>query len=165
MRLKLLILPALVLTAGAQAATFSDRLHGFSVTIPPGWKQSTPAGTAVLFTSPRALSGYRPTINVLVQTMRQPLTQQQYQNRSLANLSAFIPEAKVVSTGPLTFGGVKGNQTTYTGRQGQRQMYWISTYVIRGKNVYLITGATLKGTEKDLVKVMQPFVKSFKLKG
>ena len=44
-----LMVALLALNAGGLAAAYKDAVNGFAVTPPPGWKQSTYPGTAVVF--------------------------------------------------------------------------------------------------------------------
>jgi hypothetical protein len=160
------VLPVLLTAAlgAAQAATFTSTRDGLSVTAPPGWLKRDVAGVTVKYAAPTTIQGFRPNINVVVQTLKTPMTLAQYYARSAADLKLLLPGGKILGNAPLTFGGIKGSQTTYQGRQGARTLYYQSAYILRGKKAYLITGTTLKGAgaEAALKKVMTPFVKSFR---
>ncbi|WP_162393819.1 DcrB-related protein [Deinococcus kurensis] len=157
-----LMVALLALNAGGLAAAYKDAVNGFAVTPPPGWKQSTYPGTAVVFlTAP--VDGFATNINVVVQPLPAGMTQAAYHTLSLKQIRTLVTDAHILSTRAVTLGGVPGNSVVYTGRQGQFKLYFFSTYAVRGGRAFLVTTTTRQGSEAGAKSVNDAVVKSFQI--
>ena len=157
-----LSLAGLTLLNSSLAATYKNAGDGFSVTPPPGWTQVSYPGAAVVFAD-KPVGNFAPNLNVVVQPLPPGITQAQYHALSVEQIKTLITDSRIISTRATTLGGAKANETVYTGRQGEYNLYFIATYAVTGGKAYLVTATTTQGNQARLSPVNAAFVKSFKL--
>ena len=156
------LLACLTLTSSALA--YTDPQYDFTATAPAGWRQSSYAGTAVVFLAPRAVSGFNPNINVLVQDLPAGMTLKAYDDLTLGQIKTYITDGKIISHGNATLGGVPARRLTYMGRQGQATLFFTQVYAVFGQQAYVLTGTTVQGHEASMESALAGFAKSFKHK-
>ena len=144
------------------AAAYTNTESRFSATAPGGWKQASYPGTTVVFLAPRVVSAFNPNINVLVQDLPGGMTLKAYTDLSVPQIKQFITDSRILTQNASTLGGVPARQLTYTGRQGQHQLFFAQTYAVVGQRAYVLTGTTVQGQEAALLPVMAEFIKQFR---
>ena len=163
MKQLLLGLAALTTVSAAQAVTFSSPKEGYAITVPANWTQGSYPGASVIFMAPKALPGFHPNMNVMVQSLPQGMTLGQYHEVSLAQIPQAFTEGKVLRVVKTTLGGVPAYDVTYQGqlKSDKDKLLFEAVYAVKGQRAYLITTTTLLSQPATLPPMKQ-FVSGFK---
>jgi hypothetical protein len=121
--------------------TYTDQAHKFTIQYPKEWTQQA-QGNVLMFLSPRAdaTDQFQENVNIILQDLSaQPMNLEQYTALSKKQISDAYGANAVISQGPATIAGQKGEyliyNMTYNGRPLKIKSYWF----IKGKMAYLFT--------------------------
>ena len=145
------------------ATKFTDKPHGFSVTVPDGWSQVTTPGTAAAFKSPTSSAGFTPNINVVVAELPGAMSVQDYAKASAAQFEQALPGAKRANVANGVMGGAPAVAQVYTATVQGRPLVFSQVLTVVGKRAYVVTGTTILDQATSISSQLASFVKSFTL--
>lgn len=164
-----LLLPVLALSALSASASFASAqaafvssTYGVSVTAPSGWKQVSYPGVVVAFAAPVATGRFATNVNMTVESLPTGITLAQYITAGKATLKRLITDYKPLGTRSTTLGGQPAQEQTFSGRQGEFDLYFTQTIALKSGRAYVLTGTTLLTRKATLGTPMNQFVKSLK---
>ncbi|NUQ01767.1 MAG: hypothetical protein HUU35_18130, partial [Armatimonadetes bacterium] len=116
---------------------------GFSIALPNDWQQTEQyEGTAVAAFGPAASpTAARPTLNVVVETVPENLTIEEYFHTSQENLGGFMRGYKQIETGDVVLAGKSARWLISSYRLGEKDFQAMAWFVINGPSAYVITCA------------------------
>ena len=148
-------------SAPAQAS-FSSSEYGFMVTAPSGWRQVSYPGVVVAFASPTVTGHFATNVNVTVESVPAGFTLAQYIQAGQATLKRVITDFKPTGSRSVVLGGLPAHQQDFSGKQGEFNLYFSQTIVLRSGRAYVLTGTSLLTQKATLTPSMTEFVKGFK---
>lgn len=149
-------------SALAQGAAYTDRVNGFSVTPPAGWRQSKAPGAAAFFSAPAPVDGVTSNLNVVVKTLPSTVTLDDFSSLSSSEVAKAFPGSTKEKTYRGTLDGQPAATTAYTLPVKGRTLVSVQTIVIVGKRVYVLTGVTAASNASAFGAVNAAIIKSFR---
>ncbi len=147
----------LLATAGA---SYTNAQYKFTATAPKGWKQLSYPGTLVVFAGAPS-GGFAPNINVTAEKLPAGITLKQYEVAGRANLKKVITNYKFLGRRDTTLNGLAAIEQSFTGRQGEFDLFFTQTVALRGGQAYVLTGTCRQNLRTGLLPAMSGFVRTF----
>jgi hypothetical protein len=144
-------------TAGA---SHTNAKYKFSASAPKDWKQLSYPGTLVVFAG-APTGGFSPNLNVTFEKLPPGITLKQYEEVGRANLAKAITKYRFVGRRDITRSGLKAVEQSFTGRQGQFDLFFTRTVAIRSGRAYVLTGTGRADLRAGHLPPMAAFVKAF----
>ena len=158
------LLPALLFVSlaglslsGRAGAAFVSQEYGFTTSTPAGWKQVSYPGVLVAYASPTVVDRFATNVNVTVETLPAGMTLAQYIAAGQANLKRLITDFKAIGVRNTTLSGSPARQQTFSGRQGEFNLYFTQTVTVHGGRAYVLTGTSLLSQTASLSGPMAAF--------
>lgn len=127
-------------TAGFE--TYRDAKYDFTIGYPKDWdKQEGTLGSAVLLLSPLEGSSdeFRENVNVLVQTLPDKMSLDQYTKLSLDQAPKLITGFDLLDEGSTNLAGSPAHQVHYRGEQGSFRLEWKQVWTVRDGKAFVLT--------------------------
>ena len=161
--LPVVLAAALLTTATTATAAYVNSEYGFSATAPKGWKQLAYPGAIVVFAG-AASGGFATNINVTSEKLHAGISLARYEAAGRENLKKAITDFKFLGRRSITLGGQPAFEQSFTGRQGQFDLYFTQAIAISGGRGFIVTGTSIDKLRSTLIPAMAGFEKTFAFK-
>jgi hypothetical protein len=167
-RVRVLVVAACILAASAGfvraqsplAQIVTDPQGRFALTFPQTWEVATRAdGMIVLVAAGPAEAGYRPTVNVVVELLPEPMPPATYAARAEPLAATVFHGYTVVKEGSATIAGRPAYYRYFTWEPNNAPpVYQLQAYFTSGRSAYVLTGRTINqpdSIQRDMPLIVQ----------
>ena len=151
---------ALLSSATTATAAYVNSEYGFSAIAPKGWQQLAYPGAIVVFAG-AASGGFATNINVTAEKLPAGISLAQYEAAGRKNLKKVITDFRFLGRRTITLGGLPAFEQSFTGRQGQFDLYFTQAIAISGGRGFIVTGTSVQKLRSTLIPAMAGFEKTF----
>lgn len=148
------------------AGVYTNDDDGYSIAFPPDWTlQEDAFGLSVAALSGDVSNGYTNNVSVVLEDLRgQEVTLDEYLEITLENAPQLVTDFTVESQEPATLAGQDAVRLTYTGRQGEATLRFISTVMLDGGTAYTVTYTSEVGSTEATRAAAEAAIVSFTLR-
>jgi len=146
-------------------ASYSDSKYGFTLQYPKDWeKQAGAMGSAVLILSPREGDSdtFRENVNVLVQTLPDKMTLDQYTKLSLDQAPKLISRFDLLDQGPTQLAGRPARRVHYRGEQGVFRLEWEQVWSVLEGQAFVLTYTAERARYGTYLRTAEAMFASFR---
>ncbi|HLJ59384.1 MAG TPA: DcrB-related protein [bacterium] len=167
-RVRVLAAVACIMAAGtgfvraqsSLAQIVTDPQGRFAMTFPQTWEVATRAdGLIVLVAAGPAQGGYRPTVNVVIEPLQEPMPPATYAARAEPLAASVFHGYTVLQQGSATIAGRPAYYRYFTWEPNNTApVYQLQAYFTSGRSGYVVTGRTLNQPEsiqRDMPLIVQ----------
>jgi eukaryotic-like serine/threonine-protein kinase len=147
-------------------ASYSDSKYGFTLQYPKDWEKQVGAmGSAVVILSPREGDSdkFRENVNVLVQTLPDKMTLDQYSKLSLDQAPKLITGFDLLDQGPTQLAGRPARRVHYRGEQGSFRLEWEQVWTVLGGQAFILTYTAERDRYEMYLRTAEATFASFRL--
>jgi hypothetical protein len=147
-------------------ASYSDSKYGFTLQYPKDWEKQVGAmGSAVVILSPREGDSdkFRENVNVLVQTLPDKMTLDQYTKLSLDQAPNLITGFDLLDQGATQLAGRPARRVHYRGEQGAFRLEWEQVWTVLGGQAFVLTYTAERDRYGTYLRTAEATFASFRL--
>jgi serine/threonine-protein kinase len=123
---------------------YTNSTHNVRIQYPQKWEKSEGVmGSTVAFASPQesAKDLFKENVNLYVQALPADakITLDEFTQQSIAQIKQMITDAQMVESTSDTLSNLPAHRVVYTGKQGQFNLKFYQTYLLKDSKVYIMT--------------------------
>jgi len=161
-----------VLSAGGcgpsqpQAQTHANPEKGFTITYPGTWHESTyghGADVEIMPIDEDDPNVFRDNVLVRVESLRDPLTAEEYAGIKIAKGATIMPDYKEIEKGAGTLGGIEARRLVYSYTHGETPVTSIAYFAVSGRHGYMVLGSAVSNRFEEFKPTLEGIIATFRL--
>jgi len=161
---------AVVLAGGcsrkSRPGEYYSEANKFSIIPPTSWEWQAGSGmVSVIFLCPvgRHSEGFRENINVVVETLPEAMSLEEYVQAATTLMAAVFRDYEQVSLTDIDLDNVKAKRLVYVYTFGDSKIHLVAYFAVRDKTGYVVTGAALSRSFPQFESTFDECARTFRV--